>query len=256
MCSGNPYHLGVSLHLYDTATRSMREFHPARKPTASIYVCGATVQGVPHIGHVAQRAELRRAAPLAHDGGSDVLFVRNVTDIDDKILTKAAEARPAVVGVGGDARARLRGRLRRARLPARRRYAPRATGHVTQMVELMQRLIDTGHAYAAGGDVYFSVRSFPQYGVLSGQRPDEVQQGEARCRRQARPAGLHAVEGARSRASRPGRRRGVPAVPAGTSSARRWPLTYLGAEFDIHGGGHRPDFPAPRERAGAVTRGW
>ena len=76
---------------------------------------------------------------------------------------------------------------------------PRATGHITQMVELIQRLIDGGHAYAGGGDVYFDVLSYPDYGSCPGHRIDDVHQGEGVGHRQARPARLHAVEGRQAR---------------------------------------------------------
>ena len=119
--------------------------------------------------------------------------MRNVTDIDDKILTKAAEAaRPWWEWAATHEREFHAAYDVLGCLPPS--IEPRATGHVTQMVELMERLIDSGHAYAAGGDVYFDVRSFPGYGELSGQRLDESQQGETDGRRQARPARLHAVE--------------------------------------------------------------
>src|SRR5690606_25585685 len=161
-----------------TATRDVREFHPARSGTASMYVCGATVQGVPHIGHVRGALNydvLRRW--LLHSG-LDVLMVRNVTDIDDKILTKAAEAgRPWWEWAATHERAFEDAYSVLGCLPPS--VSPRATGHVTQMIELIQRLIDRGHAYASGGDVYFAVSSLPDYGTLSGQRLEEMQQGES-----------------------------------------------------------------------------
>jgi cysteinyl-tRNA synthetase len=168
----------VSLQLYDTATRSLREFVPLRPRTASIYVCGATVQGVPHIGHVrsALNYDVLRRWVMAK--GHDVLFVRNVTDIDDKIPAKAAEdGRPwwewtyTHERIFEDAYRAL-GCLPPAALP-------RASGHVPQMVELLARLIERGHAYVADGDVYFSVASYPDYGALSGQRLDGMCQGES-----------------------------------------------------------------------------
>jgi cysteinyl-tRNA synthetase len=231
----------VSLHLYDTATRSTREFHPARNGTASIYVCGATVQGVPHIGHVrgALNYDVLRRWLIASD--LDVTLVRNVTDIDDKILKKAAEAgRPWWQWAEQHERAFEDAYDALGCLPPS--YTPRATGHVTQMVELMQRLIDSGHAYAAGGDVYFSVASFPEYGALSGQRMDEVQQGEtaAEGKRDSRDFTLW-------KAAKPGE----PSWPTPWGSGRPgWHLecsamatTYLGGEFDIHGGGIDLIFP-------------
>ena len=142
----------MTVHLFDTATRSKREFVPLRPGAASIYVCGATVQGVPHIGHVRSGLNydvLRRW--LAHEG-LDVTLVRNVTDIDDKILTKAAAAgRPWWEWAATHERAFSRAYDALGCLPPS--IEPRATGHVTQMVELMERLVEKGNAYAAGADV-------------------------------------------------------------------------------------------------------
>ncbi len=231
----------MSLHLFDTAARSKREFVPLRAGAASIYVCGATVQGVPHIGHVRSGLNydvLRRW--LAH-GGLDVTLVRNVTDIEDKILVKAAAAgRPWWEWAATHERAFAAAYDALGCLPAS--VEPRATGHVTQMIELMQRLVDTGHAYAAGGDVHFDVRSFPGYGALSGQRIDDVVQGEVddAAKRDPRDFALW-------KAAKPGE----PSWPTPWGPGRPgWHLEcsamatfYLGPEFDIHGGGIDLVFP-------------
>jgi cysteinyl-tRNA synthetase len=231
----------VSFHLFDTASRSVREFHPVRSGTASIYVCGPTPQGPPHIGHTRGALNydvLRRW--LVHQG-LDVTLVRNVTDIDDKILRKASEAgRP-----WWEWSAKFERQFEAAYetlgcLPAS--ISPRATGHVTQMVDLMRRLIDTGHAYAAAGDVYFSVSSWASYGELSGQKPDEVQQGESAAEGKRDPRDFTLWKGARP---------GEPSWPTPWGPGRPgWhlecsamALTYLGAEFDVHGGGHDLVFP-------------
>ena len=231
----------MSLHLYDTESRSLREFHPARNATASIYVCGPTVQGVPHIGHVRGDLSfdvLRRW--LARDG-ADVSFVRNVTDIDDKILTKAAgHHRPWWEWGATHERAFDAAYTALGCLPPS--IAPRATGHVTQMIELMQRLIDAGHAYARSGDVYFDVRSFPGYGELSGQKPDEMQQGESSAEGKRDPRDFTLWKGAKP---------GEPSWPTPWGRGRPgWHLEcsamatyYLGPEFDIHGGGMDLVFP-------------
>lgn len=222
--------------------------------TASIYVCGATVQGVPHIGHVRGALNydvLRRW--LLHNG-LDVLFVRNVTDIDDKILAKAAgnnstwwEWAFAHERAFEDAYTRL------GCLPPS--IAPRATGHVTQMIELMDRLIDTGHAYAAGGDVYFSVGTFPTYGSLSRQRLDEVQQGETRAEGKRDPRDFTLWKSVKP---------DEPSWPTPWGRGRPgWHLecsamaaAYLGAEFDIHGGGVDLVFPHhENERAQSQAAG-
>jgi cysteinyl-tRNA synthetase len=231
----------VTLHLFDTATRSKREFVPLRAGAASIYVCGATVQGVPHIGHVRSSLNydvLRRW--LAH-GGLDVWLVRNVTDIDDKILVKAAAAgRPWWEWAATHERAFAAAYDALGCLPAS--ADPRATGHVPQMIELMHRLIDGGHAYAAGGDVYFDVRSFPGYGALSGQRLDDVTQGEDECTGKRDPRDFTLWKAAKP---------GEPWWPTPWGPGRPgWHLEcsamatfYLGPEFDIHGGGIDLIFP-------------
>ncbi|MDT7591225.1 MAG: cysteinyl-tRNA synthetase, partial [Pseudonocardiales bacterium] len=231
----------MSLRLYDTATRSEREFVPLRAGAASIYVCGATVQGMPHIGHVRSGLNYDVMRRWLGRGGLDVTLVRNVTDIDDKILNKAAEAgRPWWGWAATHERAFDAAYLALGCLPPS--IGPRATGHVPQMIELMDRLISSGHAYAAGGDVYFDVRSYPDYGALSGQRPDEMQQGESACgsKRAANDFTLW-------KAAKPGE----PAWPTPWGPGRPgWHLEcsamasmYLGPEFDIHGGGLDLVFP-------------
>ncbi|MBA8826604.1 cysteinyl-tRNA synthetase [Saccharopolyspora lacisalsi] len=231
----------MSLYLYDTATRTTREFHPCRAGVASIYVCGATVQSVPHVGHVRSGLNfdvLRRW--LIHTG-YDVRLVRNVTDIEDKLLTKAADAgRPWWEWAATHEREFESAYDRLGCLPPS--ATPRATGHIPQMVELIQRLLDRGHAYVSGGDVYFSVTTVAEYGRLSGQRLDEVQQGEdaASDKRDPRDFTLW-------KAAKPGE----PSWPTPWGRGRPgWHLecsamatTYLGGEFDIHGGGLDLVFP-------------
>ena len=232
----------MSLHLFDTASRSVREFHPVRSGTASIYVCGPTPQGPPHIGHMRGALNydvLRRW--LGHQG-LDVTLVRNVTDIDDKILRKAGEhERPWWEWSATYERQFEAAYETLGCLPAS--IAPRATGHVTQMVELMQRLIDAGHAYAAAGDVYFDVASYPEYGALSRQDPkDLLQQGESVAEGKRDANDFTLWKGARP---------GEPSWPTPWGLGRPgWhlecsamALTYLGAEFDVHGGGHDLVFP-------------
>ncbi|MDP9168889.1 MAG: cysteine--tRNA ligase, partial [Actinomycetota bacterium] len=236
----------MTLHIYDTATRSQREFLPLEPGKASIYLCGATVQAPPHIGHVRSAVNfdiLRRW--LAHSGYA-VTFIRNVTDIDDKILSKSAEA-----GEPWWAWAALQERNFSAAyevlgcLPPT--YEPRATGHVTEMVELMQRLIESGHAYAIDGDVYFDVRSFASYGSLSGQRLEAMHpagdtEGELR-KRDPRDFALwkRHKDGEPLTASWPtpwGRGR-----PGWHLECSAMATKYLGPAFDIHGGGLDLVFP-------------
>ncbi|WP_280202818.1 class I tRNA ligase family protein, partial [Nocardia cyriacigeorgica] len=168
----------MTLRLFDTETRTMRDFTPLVPGHASVYLCGATVQGEPHIGHVRSGVAFDVLRRWLTANGHDVAFIRNVTDIDDKILNKAAAAgRPWWEWAATHERAFDEAYRQLGVLPPS--AEPRATGHITQMVELMQRLIDRGHAYASAGNVYFDVVSFPEYGALSGHRLDDVHQGES-----------------------------------------------------------------------------
>ncbi|GAA1884190.1 cysteine--tRNA ligase [Williamsia serinedens] len=231
----------MTLRLYDSAARELRDFEPLRAGEASVYLCGATVQGVPHIGHVRSGIAfdiLRRW--LAHSG-LDVRFVRNVTDIDDKILTKAADAgRPWWEWAATHEREFSSAYDALGVLPPS--AEPRATGFITQMVTYIERLIDRGHAYAADGNVYFDVRSLPDYGALSGHRLDDVHQGESAGtgKRDDRDFTLW-------KAAKPGE----PSWPTPWGPGRPgWHLecsamatSLLGAEFDIHCGGMDLIFP-------------
>ena len=232
----------MSLQLYDTATRSVRPFEPLQPGLVSIYNCGATVQWHPHIGHL-------RGAGIVYDvlrrwlefNGFEVRHVRNVTDIDDKILAKATEAgRPwwewaATHERSFDDAYDTLGCLRPS-------VEPRATGHIPQILEMIGELIAGGHAYAAGGDVYFAVRTQPDYGFLSGQRIDEMVQGEADASDKRDPADFTLWK-----AAKPGEPswdspwgRGRPGWHIECSAMAR---AYLGPEFDIHGGGLDLIFP-------------
>jgi cysteinyl-tRNA synthetase len=233
----------VSLRLHDTATRAVRDFVPLEPGRASLYLCGATVQAAPHVGHIRSGVNFDVLGRWLRASGYDVTFCRNVTDIDDKIIAKGeAEGRPwwAVAteferefGWAYDVLGCTRPTIE-----------PRATGHVPEMIELMDALITAGHAYAVDGDVYFDVRSFPPYGALSGQRPDEMlpagdSAGDGR-KRDPRDFALwkSAKEGEPSWATPWGRGR-----PGWHLECSAMAHKYLGDRFDIHGGGLDLIFP-------------
>ena len=235
-----------TLRIYDTATRSQRDFEPIRPGHASIYLCGATPQAQPHIGHLRSGVafDILRRWLLAQ--GYDVALVRNVTDIDDKILNKAAEhGRPWWEWVSRFEREFTWAYNQLGVLPPS--VEPRATGHVTQMVEYMQRLMDNGFAYAVDGSVYFDVDAWSKaegsdYGSLSGNRVDEMEQGETNT-----PGKRGAHDFALWKAAKPGE----PSWPTPWGNGRPgWHLEcsamatyYLGSEFDIHCGGLDLQFP-------------
>lgn len=171
----------ADLKLYDTASHVVSAFTPIKPGQVGIYVCGATVQSSPHIGHIRAGIAFDVVRRWLMRLGYRVTFIRNVTDIDDKILDKAAQA-----GQQWWERAYIYEReFTQAYddlgvLPPT--YEPRATGHITDMVELIQRIIDRGHAYVitdANGDptgnVYFDVPSWKDYGELTHQKQAEVQ---------------------------------------------------------------------------------
>jgi cysteinyl-tRNA synthetase len=227
--------------LHDTYTGSVRDFAPLRPGQASIYLCGATVQGLPHIGHVRSGVAFDVLRRWLMAKGFDVAFIRNVTDIDDKILTKAAEAgRPWWEWAATHERAFAAAYDALGVLPPS--AEPRATGHITQIVELIERLIDTGHAYTGDGDVYFDVLSIGDYGKLSGHRLDDVHQGEGvgTGKRDQRDFTLWkgAKPGEPSWPTPWGRGR-----PGWHSECVAMAHEYLGAAFDIHCGGMDLVFP-------------
>lgn len=229
------------LRLYDTYSGAVRDFVPLRAGHASIYLCGATVQGLPHIGHVRSGVAFDVLRRWLTAKGYDVAFIRNVTDIDDKILTKAAEAgRPWWEWAATHERAFTAAYDALGVLPPS--AEPRATGHITQIVELIERLIDRGHAYTGAGDVYFNVLSLPEYGKLSGHRIDDVHQGEgvATGKRDHRDFTLWkgAKPGEPSWPTPWGRGR-----PGWHSECVAMAHEYLGSEFDIHCGGMDLVFP-------------
>ncbi|RBY94129.1 cysteine--tRNA ligase [Blastococcus sp. TBT05-19] len=236
----------MSLRLYDTAARAVRDFTPLRAGQASVYVCGLTVQGRPHVGHIRAAVSFDVLRRWLAAGGLDVTYVRNVTDIDDKILTKAAEhGVPWWAWAYENERACTRAYDVLGVLPPT--YEPRATGHVPEMITLMERLIERGHAYAVDGDVYFDVRSFPEYGALTGQRLENLEPAADTDtdERKRDPRDFALWKGSKpgepDTASWPtpwGRGRPGWHLECSAMAGR-----YLGDAFDIHGGGLDLRFP-------------
>ena len=246
------------MRFYDSATSSIRDFEPVVPGEARIYYCGATVQGEPHVGHIRSALVFDQLARWMRYRGFKVTTVRNVTDIDDKILAKSVEsAQPTYTGEHPNEQWWALA-YRYEKVFARAyatlgidppTYEPRATGHIPEMFELIQRLIDRGHAYPAlddSGDVYFDVRSWEQYGALTRQNVDDMQDSadaDPRGKRDPRDFALWK-----------GYKEGEPLTAAWDSPWGRgrpgWHLEcsamagkYLGKRFDIHGGGLDLRFP-------------
>ena len=235
--------MSSKLKLYDTARREVSEFKSIAPGKVSIYVCGATVQAAPHVGHIRSGVNFDILRRWLEKSGYATTFIRNVTDIDDKILHKAIHEEMPWWSVAmkyerafSDAYQALNV------LPPT--YEPRATGHITQMIELMELLIKNGSAYAPGnGDVYLEVRKLKRYLTLSNQKLDDLQSAgdaEDTFKRDPRDFALW-------KAAKPGE----PSWPTPWGPGRPgWHLecsamaaAYLGDEFDIHGGGLDLIFP-------------
>jgi cysteinyl-tRNA synthetase len=249
--------MSADLQLFNTADRKVSTFKPLTPGKVGIYLCGATVQAPPHIGHIRSGVnfDILRRWLIASE--YDVTFIRNVTDIDDKILHKAVHEEMPWWAVAmkyerafSDAYAALNV------LPPT--YEPRATGHISQMIELMELLISRGHAYAPGnGDVYLDVRSLSSYLTLSNQKLDDLQPAE--------DADLTYKKDPRDFALWKAAKPGDPSWPTPWGAGRPgWHLecsamahAYLGEAFDIHGGGLDLIFPHhENEIAQSESAGW
>ncbi|WP_030569135.1 cysteine--tRNA ligase [Streptomyces aureocirculatus] len=232
----------MTIRLYDTSARQIRDFSPLVEGCVSIYLCGATVQAAPHIGHIRSGLNFDIMRRWFAHRGYDVTFIRNVTDIDDKIIKKSAEQGRPWWSIGYEnERAFNSGYDVLGCLPPT--YEPRATGHITEMIEMMRGLIERGHAYEADGNVYFDVRSFPGYLALSNQELDNLLQPEGEGETGKRDPRDFAMW----KAAKPGEPswetpwgRGRPGWHLECSAMAH---KYLGAEFDIHGGGIDLIFP-------------
>ena len=232
-----------ALNLYDTKSRTVSAFKPIKKGEVGIYLCGATVQAPPHIGHIRSGVNFDILRRWLIASGFNVTFVRNVTDIDDKILHKAVhEEIPWWQVAMKYERAFTDAYNALNVLPPS--YEPRATGHITQMIELMQKLIDNGSAYAPGnGDVYLEVRKLKEYLTLSNQKLDDLLSSEdSDSTHKKDPRDFALWKAAKA---------GDPSWPTPWGAGRPgWHLecsamahAYLGEAFDIHGGGLDLIFP-------------
>lgn len=246
------------MRFYDSASATIREFEPVVPGEARIYYCGATVQGEPHLGHIRSALVFDQLSRWMRYRGLKVTTVRNVTDIDDKILAKSADSmEPGFEGeFPNEQWWALAYRFEKVFAQAYAAlgidpptYEPRATGHIPEMFALIQRLIDRGHAYPAlddSGDVYFDVRSWGKYGALTNQSVEEMQDSadaDPRGKRDPRDFALWK-----------GYKEGEPLTASWESPWGRgrpgWHLEcsamagkYLGSRFDIHGGGLDLRFP-------------
>jgi cysteinyl-tRNA synthetase len=232
----------VTLQIYDTATRKLREFIPVEPGKVGIYLCGATVQAPPHVGHIRSGIAFDVIRRWLTALGYHVTFIRNVTDIDDKIIHNAGHENVEYwVVASRNERAFTAAYDSLGCLPPT--HEPRATGHIPEMIELMQEIIENNQGYAHEGDVYFDVRSDSTYGSLSGQKVDDMLAAEdAAASKKRDPRDFAMWKGAKTDEPfwntpwGPGR-------PGWHIECSAMARKYLGKSFDIHGGGIDLIFP-------------
>ncbi len=256
----------MDLRLYDTKSRKLQPLEPVEPGRVGIYLCGPTVQGAPHIGHLRAAVCFDVLVRWLKRNGQEVTYIRNITDIDDKILNNAA--------ANGEPWWQLASRFERefaaaydtlGLLPPT--FEPRATAHITDQIELVQRLIDRGHAYTDGhGNVYFAVESQPDYGSLTHQKLENIGSTEDATQQEA------AIEAGKKNprdfALWKSAREDDPITATWDAPWGRgrpgWHLEcsamshrYLGETFDIHGGGIDLRFPHhENEQAQSHAAGW
>lgn len=233
----------MALRIYNTLTGKKEDFKPINPPKAGMYVCGVTVYDLCHIGHARSAVVFDVIYRYLKFRGYDVTYVRNFTDVDDKIINRANE-----LGVKwSDVSEKYIGEFYNdmgalGLLPPD--VEPKATGHIPEMLEMISRLIEKEKAYELNGSVYFSVKSFPQYGKLSKKNIDDLVSG---ARVEVDESKRDPLDFALWKASKPGEPAWDspwgPGRPGWHIECSAMGRKYLGVTFDIHGGGKDLVFP-------------
>ncbi len=231
------------LEIHNSLSGRQEPFRPINPPQVQLYVCGMTVYDHCHLGHARAMVVFDMVVRYLRASGYDVRYVRNITDIDDKIIQRAAELGEPMDGLTARFIAAMHEDAD-ALGCERPDDEPRATAHMTEIIAMIERLVETGHAYAAGGDVYYAVARFPDYGALSGKQLDALRAGAriAPGEHKRDPADFVLWKAARE---------GEPSWPSPWGAGRPgWHIECsamsthcLGHHFDIHGGGLDLKFP-------------
>jgi cysteinyl-tRNA synthetase len=246
-----------NIKIYNTLTRKKEDFVPRDEGKVGIYVCGPTVYGFVHVGNARPYVFFAVFARYLRHIGYEVKMVENITDVDDKIIERAAKE-----GVTSDAIATL---YSDAYIDdtcllglGRPNIEPRATEHIAEIIDLCKELVEADFAYETGGSVYFRVGDFPGYGKLSGQKTDQMKHCELAREGEAKESPL---DFAIWKAAKPGEPSWEspwgPGRPGWHIECTAMSLKYLGEKFDIHGGGRDLIFPHHENeiaQAEAVTR--
>jgi cysteinyl-tRNA synthetase len=233
----------MGLVVYNTLTRRKEPFVPLHEGRVGMYVCGPTVYDHPHLGHARAAVAFDVIRRVLEFLGYRVTYVRNVTDVDDKIIARAAAQDRSPWEVAEEYTRSYDEQMQAlgVRPP---NITPRATGHITDMIRLIEELVAKGSAYVVDGDVYYAVESFDGYGTLSNRSLDDMRAGE---RVEPDPRKRNPLDFALWKAAKPGE----PSWPSPWGEGRPgWhiecsamSMKYLGATFDVHGGGQDLIFP-------------
>ena len=237
------------MKIFDTLSQSERELEPDAGRRVRIYACGPTVYAPVHVGNARPFVVFSLLKRFLEHEGYDVTFVANITDVNDKIYDAAGEAGVPSEQLAGEMAARYIADTDRLGL-GRPDAEPKATETIGPIIELIQDLIDSGHAYASQGDVYFRVRSFADYGKLSNRPVGEMNQGEDDEGPKEDP-----IDFALWKAQKPGEDtawdapwgRGRPGWHIECSAMAEH--AFGGVDFEIHGGGNDLIFPTTRTRS-------
>jgi cysteinyl-tRNA synthetase len=237
----------MSLHIHNSLTRRVEPFRPIDTGHVRMYVCGVTVYDLCHVGHARMMLVFDMVQRWLRASGLAVTYVRNITDIDDKIIRRALERGQSIHGLTQEMTAQMHQDLDALGVE-RPTHEPRATAYVPQMLELIARLEARGLAYRAeNGDVNFAVRKFPGYGKLSGKSIDELRAGERVAVAAGKGDPLDFVLWKAAKPDEPADAKWDSAFGEGRPG---WHIecsamgcALLGEHFDIHGGGLDLQFP-------------
>ena len=237
----------MTLQLFDSRSASLREFVPLRSGQVGIYLCGPTVQSAPHLGHLRSALVYDQLKKWLEANGHKVTLIRNVTDIDDKVLQNAEAEKRNWWELAFQYEQEFAASYRALRIDSPS-YEPRATANILEMIELISLLIEKGHAYQveSSSDVYFSASSWKEYGELTRQKADDlIDDEEAKFKGKKDPRDFALWKGHKPNEPEDaawnspfGRGR-----PGWHIECSAMSVKYLGTSFDIHGGGLDLRFP-------------
>jgi cysteinyl-tRNA synthetase len=233
----------MSLRLYNTLHRNKEEFEPLQKGKVRMYVCGVTVYDRSHIGHARANVVFDVIYRYLKFSGYEVTFIRNFTDVDDKIIKRSNELKITWQSLTQKYIEEFTRDIT-ALGNIRPTMEPKATDHITEMLALIDKLVKSGKAYVSGGDVFYKVRSFPNYGDLSKKKIEEL---EAGARVEVQEAKSDPLDFVLWKAAKPGEPSWDspwgPGRPGWHIECSAMSMKYLGESFDIHGGGRDLIFP-------------